>query len=169
MAPQVPALRLSASGHSPSVPPGFPCFPFSSRYLASCQFPFALPCFAPTTVPQVITLRSHARCFSLSLAFFRPLGSGSCYSASRFYFSLHPASPNGGSVRANLSAFHSPVSMLASGFGTQHAASSVHRSLSRHTAATPASPPFPFGSRLRPHSKHLRFRLLGIRVIHPEN
>ena len=29
-----------------------PCF--GSVYLALCQFPFALPCFAPTAVPQVL-------------------------------------------------------------------------------------------------------------------
>ena len=34
--------------------PGFPCFLSDSEYFAFCLFPFVLPCFAPTAVPQVL-------------------------------------------------------------------------------------------------------------------
>ena len=34
-----------------------------------CSFPFALPCFAPTAVPQVLTFRSHFRYFPLPAPF----------------------------------------------------------------------------------------------------
>ena len=34
-----------------------------------CSFPFALPCFAPTAVPQVLPFRSHFRAFPLPLGF----------------------------------------------------------------------------------------------------
>ena len=47
------SFRISV--FSRSDPPGFPCFSFRSRYLAFCLFPFILPCFAPTAVPQVLT------------------------------------------------------------------------------------------------------------------
>ena len=34
-----------------------------------CSFPFALPCFAPTAVPQVLTFRFHFRYFPLPTLF----------------------------------------------------------------------------------------------------
>ena len=37
----------------PSLPPGLPCFCSWLRYWAFCSFPFILPGFAPTAVPQV--------------------------------------------------------------------------------------------------------------------
>ena len=56
-------------------------------------------------------------------------------------FPFTPASPNGGSSGANLSAFRLPVSMRPSGFGTQHAASSVLRlSGSPHSGYSSARP-----------------------------
>ena len=137
-----------ASSISSSLPPDFPCFRSDFKYSAFCLFPFVPPGFAPTAVPPVPAFRFRLRLrpFSVRIAFFRPRSFPSDYSAFRFYFSLHPASPNGGSVRANLSAFRSPVSMLTSGFGTQHAASSILRQLLRHTAATPVPCHLPFGS-----------------------
>ena len=39
---------------SPYSQPGFPCFLSGSKYSAFCSFPFVLPCFAPTAVPQVL-------------------------------------------------------------------------------------------------------------------
>ena len=47
----------------------------------------------------------------------------------------------------NLSAFQSPVSMLPSGFGTGHAASSFHRPDFRHTAANISALPFLSGGK----------------------
>ena len=89
-------FRLRFPGSSPSSQPGFPCFLSGSVYLAFCQFPFILPCFAPTAVPQVIAWRPsplgslHFSTFPFISAFFRPLHSGSDYSAFRFFFSLLP-------------------------------------------------------------------------------
>ena len=85
-------FRLRFPGCSPSFRPGFPCLLLGSVYSAFCQFPFALPCFAPTAVPQVIAWLSFSfdsLCFStfpFISAFFRPLRSGSCYLASVFLF-----------------------------------------------------------------------------------
>ena len=45
---------LSLSCFSSSFQPCFPCFPSDSKYSAFCSFPFVLPCFAPTAVPQVL-------------------------------------------------------------------------------------------------------------------
>ena len=63
---------LSVSCLSPSFasfPPRFPV----PRYSAFCSFPFALPDFAPTAVPSVLTFRFRFRSFLLTSAFFRPL------------------------------------------------------------------------------------------------
>ena len=51
--PGAPVL-LSLSRFFPSFRPGFPCLLSGSVYSAFCQFPFILPCFAPTAVPQVL-------------------------------------------------------------------------------------------------------------------
>ena len=61
------------SGLSPSFLIRFPTVPSGSAYLAFCWFPFVLPCFTPAAVRQVLTSRSHSRCFSVTFAFFRPL------------------------------------------------------------------------------------------------
>ena len=45
---------LSLPCFSPYFQPGFPCFLSGSKYSAFCLFPFVLPCFAPTAVPQVL-------------------------------------------------------------------------------------------------------------------
>ena len=89
-------FRSRFPGFPPCFWPGFPCLLSGSVYSAFCQFPFILPCFAPTAVPQVIawlcspfgSLRFST--FSFISAFSRPLLSGSDYSASRFFFSLLP-------------------------------------------------------------------------------
>ena len=89
-------FRSRFPGFSPSSRPGFPCLLSGSVYLAFCQFPFILPCFAPTAVPQVLAwLRSPFSFLRFSIspfftAFFRPLLSGFDYSAFRFFFSLLP-------------------------------------------------------------------------------
>ena len=67
---------LSLSCFSPYFQPGFPCFLSGSKYSAFCLFPFVLPCFAPTAVPQVLTffhLSTSLRCSSLRFPFFRPV------------------------------------------------------------------------------------------------
>ena len=155
------AFCLPASSFPPDLPPSFLCFASRLVYLASACFFSLYPGWLPQLLFQVITFRFRLRCFSHSLAFFRPLDSGSCYSDFRFYRSLHPASPNGGSDRANLSTFRLPVSMHPSGFGTGHAASSVHRPDFRHTAATFSALPF-LSSWQAYHGFRFRFGLLGL-------
>ena len=62
--PQFP-IPLSLPRFPPSVPPGFPSAPSGFPYSASCSFPFALPRFAPTAVPRVLTFRFRPRSFPL--------------------------------------------------------------------------------------------------------
>ena len=82
---------LSLPRPSPYSQPGFPCFLSGSKYSAFCLFPFVLPCFAPTAVPQVLPF------------WFSPLGStlgfrflsvssalASHYSAYRVFLSCFP-------------------------------------------------------------------------------
>ena len=57
-----------------SLLPGFPCIPSRFRYSAFCLFPFVLPCFAPTAVPQVLAFGFRFRPFPF---FFRFLSSAS--------------------------------------------------------------------------------------------
>ena len=62
-------------------------------YSAFCSFPFVPPGSAPTAAFPVLPLCFRFRAFSLSVAFFRPLRSGSDYSAFRSFFSLLPVFP----------------------------------------------------------------------------
>ena len=48
------SVPLSLPCFSPYFRPGFPCRLSGSKYSAFCLFPFVLPCFAPTAVPQVL-------------------------------------------------------------------------------------------------------------------
>ena len=64
-----------------------------SSYSAFCQFPFVPPGSAPTAAFPVPPFCFRFRAFSLSVAFFRPLRSGSDYSAFRSFFSLLPVFP----------------------------------------------------------------------------
>ena len=111
-------FRSRFPGLSPSSRPGFPCHLSGSVYSAFCQFPFALPCFAPTAVPQVIAwLRSpfgslRFSAFPFISAFFRPLHSGSCYLASVSSFPFFPFLPHGGLPGAYDPRSLPPVSML---------------------------------------------------------
>ena len=58
-----------------------------------CSFLFALPCFAPTAVPQVLTFRFHFRYFPLSVCFLSSaLFKASSYSAFCFSFPSLPGS-----------------------------------------------------------------------------
>ena len=47
-------FRSRFPGSSPYSRPGFPCHLSGSVYSAVCQFPFILPCFAPTAASQVL-------------------------------------------------------------------------------------------------------------------
>ena len=85
----VPASAL-ASAVSPFSPVCLHAFLPGSRTRLRCSFPFALPCFAPTAVPQVLALRH----FHFRLAFFRPLAFRfRLLSLLLFPFRLFPASP----------------------------------------------------------------------------
>ena len=112
--------------HNASLPLSFPRFPrFSptgfpfrhSRfpYLAFCLFPFALPCFAPTAVPQVITffrLSTSLRCQSMLPLSFVRFRLGSYYSASVFSFPSSRFSHNSWYNRGAYPSSIPPVSML---------------------------------------------------------
>ena len=112
-------------GFSPYSRPGFPCLLSGSVYLAICQFPFILPCFTPTAVPQVLAWRfplsvsfALAFCPSFPLSFVR-FFSGFDYSAFRFFFSLYFFSLT---VGPKLSSFHNLIRLFPyfrSCFGTQ--------------------------------------------------
>ena len=95
---------------SPYSRPGFPCHLSGSVYLAFCLFPFVLPCFAPTAVPQVLTffhLSISLRCFPLLPLSFVRFRLGSDYSASVSSFPFIPASLTVVLSGAYLSAFPS--------------------------------------------------------------
>ena len=119
-------FRSRFPGSSPSFRPGFPCLLSGFVYSALCQFPFALPCFAPTAVPQVIAWRRFFRPFALALSPSFPLSfvcffSGSHYLASVSSFPFFPFLPHGGFSGASLSAFpsvcfHTSVSALVLSF-----------------------------------------------------
>ena len=78
--------------------------PILCTWLSVCflsSFPASLPRLFRWCSPFI-----SSGCLSFAFCFLSSASAlGTDYSAFRFYFSLHPASPNGGSVRANLSAF----------------------------------------------------------------
>ena len=120
---------------------------FRFSYSAFCLFPFVLPCLAPTAALQVLTLRFRLRCFPLADPFFRPFRLGSDYSD--FRFSLFPSPGLSLTVVMTVPIYPPSVCMLPSELPVL-VLSMLHLpfsdSLARHTAATPASSPLPFGS-----------------------
>ena len=92
-----------SSGPSPYLRPGFPCLPSSSAYSAFCSFPFVLPCFAPTAVPQVLTssprrfLRFPFACSRAARFLSSTSGLEPDYSASVSSFPFFMCSPHSGS------------------------------------------------------------------------
>ena len=94
---------------------GFPFRPFRFPYLAFCLFPFALPCFAPTAVPQVITffrLSTSLRCRSMLPLSFVRFRLGSIYSASAFSFPSSRFSHRSWYIRGTYPSSVPPVSTL---------------------------------------------------------
>ena len=98
--PNAPLSPLSSCGSSPFTLSGFPYSPSGSAYSACCLFPFALPCFAPTAVPQVtaspplrllrfLSTRAHAARFLSSTSGLEPRLLSLC-----FFLSLHPGFPS---------------------------------------------------------------------------
>ena len=67
--PNAPTSPLGSFGSSPFTLSGFPYSPSGSAYSARCLFPFALPCFAPTAVPQVLPFCFCLRAFPLAFCF----------------------------------------------------------------------------------------------------
>ena len=157
---------------------GFPLIPgpvsrafFSGSVLSAfCLFPFALPCFAPTAVPQVITffrLSTSLRCGSLLLLSFVRFRLGSYYSASVFSFPSSRFSHHSWYLRCTYPSSIPPVSMLR--FRLWYSAflqflSPLAVFASQVLLQLPTSC-FQLG---RPLSFRLRFRLLG-RAMYPEN
>ena len=158
-------FRSHFPGFSPYSRPGFPCHLSGSVYLAFCLFPFALPCFAPTAVPQVLTffhLSISLRCFPLLLLSFVRFRLGSDYSASVSSFPFIPASPHSGSFRCLFIRF--PFRLFPcfrSCFGTQLSCFSFHRlTVSHHRCYFSCRPPV--SSSVVPLSFRLRFWLLSL-------
>ena len=92
VASPVPVSAL-ASPVSPSVPPGFPCFPFGFRTWLFCWFPFVPPSSAPAAASLVLAFSRFLtspsfRPFPFPFASFRPLRFPSDYSAFCPFFSL---------------------------------------------------------------------------------
>ena len=168
-------IRSHFSGFSPSFQPGFPCFLSGSVYLAFCLFPFILPCFAPTAVPQVLTifhLSISLWCSSLLPLSFVRFRLGFDYSASVSSFPFFPFPPHSGLSGAII---HLPFRLLPcfpSDFGTQLPAIPFSVSLFRITGATQLPTFFRFLSSPSfsavPLGFHFRFWLLGW-AMHPEN
>ena len=167
-------FRLRFPGFSLSFRPGFPCLVSGSVYLAFCQFPFILPCFTPTAVPQVLAwLRSPFRSLRFSIspffsAFFRPLISGFDYSASVSSFPFFPFLPHGGFSGACLSAFssvcfHTSVSALVLSFPAFPFSAPLFRITGATSAAGLLFPARPFPLAFALGSGYLAW------VMHPQN
>ena len=168
-------FRLRFPGFSPSLRPGFPCLPSGSVYSAFCQFPFTLPCFTPTAVPQVLAwLHSPfgSLRFSISPFSFRFLSSasfpGSITQPSVSSFPFFPFLPHGGFPGAYLSAFssvcfHTSVSALVLSFSCFFLSPLT---VSHHRCYFSCRPPV--SSSADPLSLRLRFWLLG-KGLHPQN
>ena len=167
-------FRSRFPGLSPYFRPGFPCLLSGSVYLAFCQFPFILPCFAPTAAPQVLAwLRSPFSFLRFSIspfftAFFRPLLSGFDYSAFRFFFSLLPFPASRWLSRCLLiRVLFRLFPCFCFRFGTQLSCDFFLRSLFRITGATSAAGllfparPFPLAYALGSG--------YSTRVMHPQN
>ena len=167
-------FRLRFPGLSPSFRPGFPCLLSGSVYSAFCQFPFALLCFAPTAVPQMIawlcspfgSLRFSA--FPFFSAFFRQLLFRFLLLGFRFFFSLLPFPAS----RLPFRCFFilGPFRLFPcfrSRFGTQPSCNSFLRSLFRLTSATSAADLL-FPARSLPLAYALGSGYLA-RVMHPQN
>ena len=172
----IPVLlfRSRFPGLSPSSQPGFPCLLSGSVYSAFCQFPFILPCFAPTAVPQVLawlcspfgSLR-----FSISpffSAFFRPLLSRVRLLSFRFFFSLLPLPASrwlSGCLLIRVPFRLFPYFRFR--FGTQLSCIFFLRfSVSQHRCYFSCQPPV--SSSAAPLSFRLRFGILN-KGLHPQN
>ena len=62
-------FRSRFFGFPRSLQPDLSCFPSRFRYSAFCLFPFVLPCFAPTAVPQVLAFCFRLRPFPFCFRF----------------------------------------------------------------------------------------------------
>ena len=167
-------FRLRFPDPSPYSRPGFPCHLSGSVYSASCLFPFVLPCFAPTAVPQVLPFWITPRGSTLDFRFLSSTSVlASHYSASvssfpRFPFPPHSWVPRCATVPFVPVAF--PVlSCLVShaflpGSGTQPSCCSFLRfAVSRHRRYFSCRPPV--SSSAAPLCFRFRFRLLGLSVL----
>ena len=108
VASSLPRFCFRFFGSPRSLQPDLSCFPSRFRYSASCLFPFALPCFAPTAVPQVLPFCFRLRAFPLP---FRFLSSPSSpLPATQLSDSSFPSLP--GSASQLLSRCAPPLSLL---------------------------------------------------------
>ena len=136
-----------------------------SSYSASCSFLFIPPGFAPTAVPPVPPLCFRFRAFPFPSAFFRPLLSGSDYSAFRLSFPFFPFSPVGGSSGATFlfrpACFHAFLSILV--LSLLQFPFPVRCLASQWLPQRLRLPPF--GFRLLPLCFRFRFWLLGLEPV----
>ena len=160
-------FRSRFPGLSPYFRPGFPCLLSGSVYLAFCQFPFILPCFAPTAVPQVLAwFRSPFGSLPFSMspffsAFFRPLPSR--VRLLGFPFLLFPLSllPLTVVLQVPLPRSFRPFELLSRFSGTQLSCISFLRLAVSHYRCYFSCRP-PVSSSAVPLSLRLRFWLLGL-------
>ena len=119
------SVPLSLPCLSPSSRPGFPCLLPGSKYSAFCLFPFVLPCFAPTAVPQVLPFWFSPRGPTLGFRSLSiPSALASHYSAFRSSFPDFPRSPHGWLPGYSVSPLGSPAFFRLSCL-VSHAFSSV--------------------------------------------
>ena len=104
------SVPLSLLCLSPSSRPGFPCHLSGSKYSAFCSFPFVLPCFAPTAVPQVLPFWISPRGSTLGFRSLSiPSALASHYSAFCFSFPDFPRSPHSWLPGSSVSPLGSPA------------------------------------------------------------
>ena len=142
---------------SPSSTAGFPSASSGCAYSVLCSFPFVLPCFAPTAVPQVLPFWISPRGSTLDFRFLSSASAlASHYSAHLFFLStLFPSLPHSWLLRCFCSALASQILPLTPGL-VSHAIFPVPctRLPVCFLSSFPASLPqlfhwcFPFGSLL---------------------
>ena len=102
------SVPLSLPCFSPYFRPGFPCLLSGSKYSAFCSFPFVLPCFAPTAVPQVLPFWFSPQGSTLGFRSLSiPSALASHYSAFCSSFLTPPARLTAGSLGSTVSPFGS--------------------------------------------------------------
>ena len=115
--PNALTFAFASARSSPFTQAAFASCPSGSAYSACCLFPFILPCFAPTAVPQVLTsvplrfLRFPSMCSRAARFLSSTSGLEPDYSASVSSFPFFHVLPRPGSRVLPFPRFLPPVSM----------------------------------------------------------